>query len=75
MNFGGVEDFGQVLADKSGGETWPRGENPEVMLAVQVDMTELKANRWRYWTMSDLLESAWTLLENGEGGGMCVAGG
>ena len=29
----------------------------EVMAAVQVDMTGLKADRWRYWTMSDLVES------------------
>ena len=47
----------------------------EVMTAVQVDTTGLKADQWRYWTMSDLVESVCTLLENGEGGGMGVAGG
>ena len=50
-------------------------KKPEVMAEVQVNMMGLKADRWRYWTMLDLVESAWTLLENGEGGGMGVAGG
>ena len=45
-------------------------KNPDVMVAVQVATTWLKADKWRYWTMSDLVESAWTLLENGECGGM-----
>ena len=44
--------------------------NSEVMAAVQVDTTGLKADRWRYWTMSDLVEIVWTLLENRECGGM-----
>ena len=39
---------------------------PEVMAAVQVDTTGLKADRWRYWKMSDLVESVWTLFENGD---------
>ena len=38
----GGKDFGQMLADKSGGETWPCGEKPAVMAAVQVDTTGLK---------------------------------
>ena len=50
-------------------------EKPEVMAAVQVDTTWMKADRWRYWTMSDLVESAWTFLEHGEGRGMGVTGG
>ena len=31
-------------------------KKPEVMAAVQVGTNELKANRWRYWTISDLVE-------------------
>ena len=42
----------------------------EVMAAFHVDRTGMKDYRWRYWTMSDLVESACTLLENGECGGM-----
>ena len=45
-------------------------EKIEVMAAVQVDTKGMKADRWRYWKMSDLVESAWTLLENVECGGM-----
>ena len=45
-------------------------KKPEVMGAVQVDTTRMKADQWKYWTMSDLVESAWTLFENGECGGM-----
>ena len=45
-------------------------KEPEVMAAVQVDTTGLKSDRLRYWKMLDLVESAWTLLENGEYGGM-----
>ena len=74
MTFGGGEEFGKVFADNSGGETQPCGEKPEVMAAVQVKTTGLKADQWRYWTMLDLVESAWTLFENGEGGGMGVTG-
>ena len=48
--------------------------NPEVMLAVQVETTGLKADRWRYWTMSNLAESVWTLFENGECGDMGATG-
>ena len=61
---------------------WKRAEvnpghvvkNPEVMSEFQVDTTGLKADQWRYWTMSDLVESVWTLFENGECGGMGVTG-
>ena len=42
---------------------------PEVMAAVQVNTTGPKADRWMYLTMSYLVESAWTLLENRECGG------
>ena len=45
-------------------------KKPEMMTAVQVDTTGLKADLWRYSTMSELVESAWTLLDNGECGGM-----
>ena len=45
-------------------------EKPELMAAIQVNTTGLKNYQWRYWTMSDLVEIVWTLLENGEGGGM-----
>ena len=45
-------------------------KKPEVMAAVQVETTGLKADQWMYWTMYDLVESAWTLFENGECGGM-----
>ena len=45
-------------------------KKPEVMAAFQVETTGLKSNRWRYWTMLDLVESASTLLENRECGGM-----
>ena len=45
-------------------------KKPEVMVAVQVKTTGLKADQWRYWTMSDLVEIVWTLFENGECGGM-----
>ena len=38
--------------------------------AVQVDTTGLKADQWRYWTMSDLVESVWMLFESGECGVM-----
>ena len=75
MTFGGGKAFVQVFADKRGGETCPCGEKPEVMAAVQVDTTGMKVNRCRYCKMSELVESVWTLLENGEGGGMGVAGG
>ena len=74
MTFGGGEAFGKVFEDKSGDETWSCGEKPEVMALVHVDTTGMKADRWRYWTMLDLVESAWTLLENGKGVGMGVAG-
>ena len=57
---------------------WTRAEvipdhvvkKPEVMAVVQVDTTGLKANRWRYWTMLDLVKSVWTLLDIGDCGGM-----
>ena len=75
VTFGGGKVFGQVFADKSEVETWSSGEKSEVMVAVQVDTMGLKADQWRYWTMLDLVESEWILLENGEGGGMDVAGG
>ena len=45
-------------------------KKPEVMVAFQVGTTVLKADRWRYWTMSDLVESVWKLFENRECGGM-----
>ena len=41
-------------------------KKPEVMAEVQVDTTGLKADQWRYWKMSDLIEKVWTLFENGE---------
>ena len=41
-------------------------KKPEVMVAVKVDRTEPKADGWRYWTMSDLVERVWTLFENRE---------
>ena len=50
-------------------------KKPEVIAAVQVDTTGLKSNRWSYWTMSDLVESAWAFFENGECGGMGETGG
>ena len=50
-------------------------KKPELMVGVQVDTTGLNADRWRYWTMSDLVESTWKLLENVEGGGMGVTRG
>ena len=49
-------------------------KKPEVVAEVQVDTTGLKADQWRYWTMSDLVESAWTLFENGECRGMGETG-
>ena len=49
-------------------------KKPEMMAAVQVDTTGLKAARWSYWTMSYLVESVWMLFENGECGGMGVTG-
>ena len=45
-------------------------KKPEVMEAVQVDKAGMKAARWSYWKMSDLVESVCTLLENRECGGM-----
>ena len=45
-------------------------KKPEVMAVVQVNITGLKAGRWRYWTISDLVESAWMLLKNEVCGGM-----
>ena len=39
---------------------------PDVMAAVQVDKTGLKAAQWRYLTMSDLVERVWSLFEHGE---------
>ena len=41
-------------------------KKPEVMAAVHVDTTEMKADRWRYCIMSDLVERVWTLFEHGE---------
>ena len=37
-------------------------KKPEVMEAVHVNMTGLKEDQWRYWTTSDLVESACMLL-------------
>ena len=45
-------------------------KKPDVMAAVQVDTTGLKADQWRYWTMYDLVKSVWTFFENKEYGGM-----
>ena len=44
-------------------------KKPEVMAAVQVNTTVLKDDRWSYWTILDLVESVWKLLENRECGG------
>ena len=41
-------------------------KKPEVMEVVQVDTTGMKAPRWRYCIMSDLVERVWTLFEHGE---------
>ena len=41
-------------------------KKPALMAAVQVDTTGLKDDRWRYWTMYDLVERVWTFFENGE---------
>ena len=41
-------------------------KKPEVMAAVKVDTAGPKATRWRYWTMSDLVERVWLSFENGE---------
>ena len=49
-------------------------KKPEVMAAVQVDTAGLKSDQWRSWKMPDLVESAWTLLDNGECVGMSDAG-
>ena len=49
-------------------------KKPEVMAAVQVDKTGLKADHWRYWTMADLFERVWTFFENGECRCMCATG-
>ena len=38
----------------------------EMMADVQVGLTGLKADQWRYCKMSDLVERVWPLLENGE---------
>ena len=61
---------------------WKRAEvnpghvvkKPEVTSAVQVDTIGLKDDQWRYCTMSDLVESEWTLFENGECGVMGETG-
>ena len=50
-------------------------EKTEVIAVVQVDTTGMKSNRWRYWTMSDLVESVWKLLDNWEGGCVVVTVG
>ena len=49
-------------------------KKPEVMAVVQVNKKGLKADQWRYWTMSDLVESVLKLLESGECGGMGATG-
>ena len=49
-------------------------KKPEVMAAFQVDTPGLKADRWRYWKMLDLVESMWTFFENGECGSMGETG-
>ena len=41
-------------------------KKPAVMAVVQVDTAGLKAARWRYCIMSDLVERVWTLFEHGE---------
>ena len=38
-------------------------KKPEVIAVVQVETTGLKAARWRYCIMSDLVERVWTLFE------------
>ena len=37
-------------------------KKPAVMAVVQVDTTGLKASRWRYFIMSDLVERVWKLF-------------
>ena len=41
-------------------------KKPAVMALFQVDTAGLKADRWRYCMMSDLVESVWTLFEHRE---------
>ena len=48
--------MGKCLRTRAKVRTGHVVRKPEVMAAVQVDMTGLKANRWRYWTMLDLVE-------------------
>ena len=49
-------------------------KKPEAMASVQVDTKGLKDDQWRYWKMSEMVESAWTLFENGECRGMGETG-
>ena len=62
-----------VLTDQQRAVTVSSGhvvKKPEVLAAVQVNTTGMKADRWSYWTMSDLVKSACKLLENRECRGM-----
>ena len=74
MTLCGGKDFGQMFADKIGGKTWPCGEETRGDGGVLGRHDGAESDRWRYWTMSDLVESVWTLFENGECGGMGVTG-
>ena len=38
---------------------------PAVIAVVQVETTGLKAAKWRYLIMSDLVDRVWTLFEHG----------
>ena len=41
-------------------------KKPAVIAVVHVDTTGLKADRWMYFIMSDLVDRVWTLFDHGE---------
>ena len=58
--------MGKCLQTRSEARPGHVVKKPEVMAAVQVYTTGMKAHQWRYWTMYDLVERVWTLFEHGE---------
>ena len=58
--------LGKCLRTRAEVRTGHGVETPEVMVAVQVNMTGLKADRWRYFIIPDLVERVWTLFEHRE---------
>ena len=58
--------LGKCLRTRAEVRTGHDVKKPTVMVVVQVDKTGMKAPRWRYCIMSDLVERVWILFEHRE---------